>query len=175
MELYYHSPIGIIVIEGEGRGVRSCSFFKGKALKTEERTGQNSLPDSAPPALKEAWRQLDEYFKGLRTAFSVPLDLRGTEFQKRVWAELRRIPFGETRSYGWIARACGRPGAARAVGGANNKNPVVIFVPCHRVVGADGSLTGFGGGLWRKRWLLEHEKKVLADAGQDVYKNIRKP
>lgn len=168
MELYYHSPIGIIVIEGDSAGVGSCSFLKEKSRPGKEAARQNSLPESAPPALKEAWQQLDEYFKGRRRQFSVKLRLSGTDFQKRVWAELRKIPFGQTRSYGQIAAACGRPGAARAVGGANNKNPVVIFVPCHRVIGSDGSLTGFGGGLWRKEWLLRHEKKVLAADGQDV-------
>ncbi|MDI6698313.1 MAG: methylated-DNA--[protein]-cysteine S-methyltransferase [Candidatus Saccharicenans sp.] len=168
MELYYHSPIGIIVIEGDSAGVDSCSFLKEKSRQGKKAARQTSLPESAPPVLKEAWQQLDEYFKGRRRKFSVKLRLSGSEFQKRVWAELRKIPFGKTRSYGQIAAACGRPGAAREVGGANNKNPVVIFVPCHRVIGSDGSLTGFGGGLWRKEWLLRHEKKVLAADGQDV-------
>ncbi len=168
MELYYHSPIGIIVIEGDSAGVGNCSFLKEKSRQGKEAARQTSLPESAPPALKEAWQQLDEYFKGRRRQFTVKLRLSGSEFQKRVWAELQKIPFGQTRSYGQIAAACGRPGAARAVGGANNKNPVVIFVPCHRVIGSDGSLTGFGGGLWRKEWLLRHEKKVLAADGQNV-------
>lgn len=142
--------------------MESCTFLRGKktarwlAAETEAR-----LP-AAPAVLREAYRQLTEYFDGRRTEFSVKLNLDGTPFQKKVWARLRQIPFGQTRSYGQVARSCGRPGAARAVGGANNRNPAVIFVPCHRVIGSDGSLTGFGGGLWRKEWLLQHEKKVLA-------------
>ncbi len=170
MEIYYHSPIGIIAIEGGPEGVRTCSFTRGKKAAGLKQAGTEVGLKDAPGVLREAWRQLAEYFEGRRTEFSVRLALRGTEFQKVVWAELRKIPFGETRSYGEIARACGRPGAARAVGGANNKNPLVIFVPCHRVIGADGSLTGFGGGLWRKKWLLEHEKKVVAVSSQNRYK-----
>ncbi len=170
MKIYYHSPIGIIAIEGGPGGVRSCSFVGGREVSGLKPAGSEAGQEAVPPVLEEARRQLDEYFKGLRTGFSVRLDLRGTDFQKKVWAELRKIPIGQTRSYGEIARACGRPGAARAVGGANHKNPVVIIVPCHRVIGADGSLTGFGGGLWRKEWLLEHEKKVLEATRQNKYK-----
>lgn len=170
MKIYYHSPIGIIAIEGGPNGVCSCSFAGEKETAALNPAGSGAGGDVVPPALEEARRQLDEYFKGLRTGFSVRLDLRGTEFQRRVWAELQKIPFGQTRSYGEIARACGRGGAARAVGGANHMNPVVIIVPCHRVIGADGSLTGFGGGLWRKEWLLEHEKKVLEAGRQNKYK-----
>lgn len=170
MKIYYHSPIGIIEIEGGPGGVRSCSFA-GEAEKTGLKPGGPEAGSGAVPAvLEEARRQLEEYFKGRRQKFSVRLDLRGTEFQRKVWAELRKIPFGQTRSYGEIARACGCPVAARAVGGANHKNPVVVIVPCHRVIGADGSLTGFGGGLWRKKWLLEHEKKVLEADRQNKYK-----
>lgn len=170
MKIYYHSPIGIIAIEGGPGGVRSCSFAGEKETAGLEPAASEAGPEGVPDVLEEARRQLDEYFKGGRQEFSVRLDLRGTEFQRKVWAELRKIPFGQTRSYGEIARACGRGGAARAVGGANHMNPVVILVPCHRVIGADGSLTGFGGGLWRKKWLLEHEKKVLEASRQNKYK-----
>ncbi|RFT16345.1 MAG: Methylated-DNA--protein-cysteine methyltransferase [Candidatus Saccharicenans subterraneus] len=170
MKIYYHSPIGIIEIEGGPAGVRSCSFASEKEAAGLKPAGSGSELEAVPDVLEEARRQLDEYFKGRRQKFSVRLDLRGTEFQRKVWAELRKIPFGQTRSYGEIARACGRGGAARAVGGANHMNPVVILVPCHRVIGADGSLTGFGGGLWRKKWLLEHEKKVLEADRQNKYK-----
>jgi len=104
--------------------------------------------------------QLDEYFAGERSAFDLELDLRGSAFQRAVWDALLEIPYGETRSYGEIARRIGRPDRARAVGAANGSNPVSIVVPCHRVIGADGSLTGYGGGLERKRWLLEHEAGV---------------
>jgi len=119
----------------------------------------------APPAaaaggdsvLEEARAQLDQYFAGRRRTFDLPLAPRGTAFQRAVWAALLDIPFGETRSYGGLARSLGRPSAARAVGAANGANPLPIVVPCHRVIGADGSLTGYAGGEERKRWLLRHE------------------
>jgi methylated-DNA-[protein]-cysteine S-methyltransferase len=101
--------------------------------------------------------QLQAYFAGELTAFELPIQLRGTEFQRRVWASLQEIPYGETISYGELARWVGNPKASRAAGLANGRNPVAIVVPCHRVIGADGSLTGYGGGLERKVWLLEHE------------------
>ena len=104
--------------------------------------------------------QLDEYFAGERTEFDVPLDPVGTEFQLRAWAALRRIPYGETRSYGEQARTIGAPAAVRAVGAANGRNPISIIVPCHRVVGSNGSLTGFGGGLDAKRYLLDLEART---------------
>jgi methylated-DNA-[protein]-cysteine S-methyltransferase len=106
--------------------------------------------------------QLDEYFNGKRKKFAVPLDLRGTDFQISVWRALLDVPFGSTASYGRIADAIGRPGSARAVGGANHRNPVSIIVPCHRIIGGDGNLTGYGGGLWRKEWLLRHESPSSA-------------
>jgi len=102
-------------------------------------------------------RQLEEYFAGRRRRFDLPLDLRGTDFQKRCWQELLKIPYGETRSYADIARAIGNPSAVRAVGLANGQNPIAIIVPCHRVIGSDCSLTGYGGGLETKRKLLELE------------------
>jgi methylated-DNA-[protein]-cysteine S-methyltransferase len=107
--------------------------------------------------LDAAENQLAGYFDGRLTEFDVPLELDGTPFQRRVWDELQRIPFGERTSYGELARRLGRPGSARAVGLANGRNPVSIIVPCHRVVGSDGTLTGYGGGLHRKAWLLDHE------------------
>jgi len=109
--------------------------------------------------IKKAAAQLDEYFNGKRKVFNLPLKLYGTDFQIDVWKALQTIPFGETRSYGEIARVIGKPKASRAVGMANNHNPIVIIVPCHRVIGHDGSLTGFGGGLELKRRLLELEQK----------------
>jgi methylated-DNA-[protein]-cysteine S-methyltransferase len=108
--------------------------------------------------MKECLRQLDEYFKGKRKKFSVPLLLDGTDFQKAVWRQLQRIPCGQTASYGDVARAIGSPQAFRAVGNANNKNPIPLIIPCHRVIGSDGKLVGFGSGIWRKEWLLDHEK-----------------
>jgi methylated-DNA-[protein]-cysteine S-methyltransferase len=110
--------------------------------------------DDGHPVLVEAARQIAAYFAGTLTAFDVPLDFRGTDFQKSVWAALLAIPFGETRSYGEIARAIGRPTASRAVGAANGRNPISIIAPCHRVIGTNGSLTGFAGGLAAKELLL---------------------
>ncbi|MBB4154954.1 methylated-DNA-[protein]-cysteine S-methyltransferase [Sphingomonas jinjuensis] len=117
--------------------------------------------DAAHPVLGEATRQLRGYFAGTRTRFDLPLDLRGTDFQRAVWTALCVIPFGETRSYADIARAIGRPSAVRAVGAANGRNPLSIVAPCHRVVGSNGALTGFAGGLAAKRWLLDHESLRL--------------
>lgn len=114
-------------------------------------------PDPAP--FTGVIRQLDEYFGGQRTEFDLPLNLVGTPFQRTVWAALREIPYGETWSYGELAKRIGRPGAARAVGLANGRNPIGILVPCHRVVGASGDLTGYGGGLERKQHLLDFERR----------------
>ena len=124
---------------------------------------RSPVPESAwgervDDALPDATLQLEEYFAGKRQAFDLPLAPSGTEFQRRVWAALAEIPYGETRSYGQIATAIGRPGASRAVGMANGRNPVSIVVPCHRVVGASGSLTGYAGGPERKQFLLDLER-----------------
>lgn len=113
------------------------------------------------PVLLETERQLTDYFAGRRTRFDLPLAFTGTDFQKAVWAELLLIPFGETRSYGEIARRLGRPGASRAVGAANGRNPISIVAPCHRVIGASGALAGFAGGIEAKRYLLAHEGHAL--------------
>jgi methylated-DNA-[protein]-cysteine S-methyltransferase len=112
--------------------------------------------------LEQTKTQLVEYFDGRRVQFDVPLDLRGSEFYRRVWRALLEIPYGETVSYGELARRVGSPSQARAVGTANGANPIAIIVPCHRVIGADGTLVGYGGGLWRKRMLLDLEDKRLA-------------
>lgn len=114
------------------------------------------------PVLAETARQLRAYFAGELSAFDLPLDARGTDFQKSVWAELSRIPFGETRSYADLARAIGRPVAVRAVGAANGRNPISIVVPCHRVIGSNGALTGFAGGLEAKQTLLTLERRSMA-------------
>jgi len=115
------------------------------------------VADDTVPPFPVAREQLAAYFAGRLTVFDLPLALHGTEFQRRVWAALREIPFGETISYAELARRVSNVAAVRAVGAANGRNPIPIIVPCHRVIGSDGSLTGFGGGLERKRWLLEHE------------------
>jgi AraC family transcriptional regulator of adaptative response/methylated-DNA-[protein]-cysteine methyltransferase len=108
-------------------------------------------------------RQLDEYFAGLRREFTVPTIVDGSEFERKAWSYLRSIPFAQTRSYGQQARAIGTPAAVRAVGRANGRNQIAILIPCHRVIGANGSLIGYGGGIDRKQWLLEHERRVVAD------------
>jgi methylated-DNA-[protein]-cysteine S-methyltransferase len=118
------------------------------------------------PVLTAATKQLREYFAGKRTDFDLPLAPRGTAFQQRVWKQLLRIGHGETCSYAEVARAIGAPTASRAVGAANGKNPIAIIIPCHRVIGASGALTGYGGGMPTKRWLLEHEH--AAEVGTDV-------
>jgi methylated-DNA-[protein]-cysteine S-methyltransferase len=115
-------------------------------------------PNVPSPLLRRAGLELGEYFAGTRRSFTLPLSPQGTDFQRAVWAALLEIPYGETRSYGEIARAVGKPGAARAVGMANNRNPLPVFIPCHRVIGADGALVGYGGGLEKKRFLLALEK-----------------
>ena len=143
----YHSPVGDLQLEYENGAVT--------ALKTVKAEVQS---DGAPDALAETvFSQLDEYFAGTRTAFDFPCAPQGTPFQQKVWAALREIPYGETRSYKQIAEAIGKPKACRAVGMANNRNPIIIVIPCHRVIGADGSLTGYGGGLEMKRALLDLE------------------
>jgi methylated-DNA-[protein]-cysteine S-methyltransferase len=149
---YYESPIGTIEIKGTEDGVSDLNFFDLK----EERSARRQK--TAPPGpVADALAQLEGYFRGSRKAFSVRLDLRGTPFQMKVWAELLRVGFGQTTTYKALAAAVGQPAATRAVGGANHSNPISIIVPCHRVVGSDGRLTGYGGGLWRKEWLLRHE------------------
>jgi methylated-DNA-[protein]-cysteine S-methyltransferase len=125
--------------------------------------GQRHAPALAPDRRRDdRWfvgiaGQLEDYFAGRLTRFDIRLQLTGTEFQRQVWSELQRIPYGETVSYGELARRIGNPAAVRAVGLANGRNPIAIIVPCHRVIGADGSLTGYGGGLQRKAWLIDHE------------------
>jgi methylated-DNA-[protein]-cysteine S-methyltransferase len=148
----YASPIGTIEIEGSEAGVSALNFVDAKSGRADRRA---KGPRPAP--LADGLAQLDEYFRGDRTSFSVKLDLRGTDFQKKVWAKLLRVGFGKTTTYKALAKAIGNPASTRAVGGANHRNPVSIIVPCHRVVGSDGRLTGYGGGLWRKDWLLRHE------------------
>jgi methylated-DNA-[protein]-cysteine S-methyltransferase len=147
--VYYRSPIGVIEIIGTEQGVTAVNFVRGRSSGT-------ARPD---PFLGTAVVQIDEYFCGKRRQFSLPLSLGGTGFQKEVWRGLVGIPYGETVTYSELARAIGRPKASRAVGQANHRNPISIIIPCHRVIGSDGRLVGYGGGLWRKEWLLAHERK----------------
>lgn len=145
---YFESPIGTLCLVEEENYIVD--------LYPEEDMGKAS--SSETPLLKLARQQLREYFDGERREFTLPVRLEGTEFQKKVWKALQTIPYGETRSYGEIARQIGSPKAARAVGGANNKNHIIILIPCHRVVGANGELVGFGCGLDVKEYLLNLEK-----------------
>ncbi|BAX93787.1 methylated-DNA--[protein]-cysteine S-methyltransferase [Mycobacterium shigaense] len=147
------SPIGLLTLAGRGSVLTN--------LRMVDQTYEPSRADWSPDqeAFGKAVVQLDAYFAGELTDFDLDLDLRGTQFQRRVWEALRTIPYGETRSYGEIAEQIGAPGSARAVGLANGHNPIAIVVPCHRVIGANGGLTGFGGGLDRKRTLLDLEKQ----------------
>jgi methylated-DNA-[protein]-cysteine S-methyltransferase len=119
--------------------------------------------DDLPFCLKACVKQIDEYFKGNRKEFLLNLDPAGTEFQKLVWRQLEKIPFGQVVTYRDVAGAIGNPKAFRAAGNANGKNPIAIIIPCHRVVGSDGSLTGYGGGLWRKDWLIKYERGFRPD------------
>jgi methylated-DNA-[protein]-cysteine S-methyltransferase len=146
------SPIGPLVLAGHGRALTNLHMID----QTHEPSRTDWVPDDR--AFPDAVEQLDAYFAGERSDFNLELSLVGSEFQRRVWQALLTIPYGETRSYGQIADQIGASGAARAVGLANGRNPIAIIVPCHRVIGANGSLTGYGGGLDRKRSLLELEK-----------------
>ncbi|MBL9071508.1 MAG: methylated-DNA--[protein]-cysteine S-methyltransferase [Sphingopyxis sp.] len=149
------SPVGELTLVAEARGLAAI-------LWENDRPGRVRLgalaADVAHPVLVETERQLREYFGGRRRAFDVPLFFSGSAFQQRVWRALLTIPFGETRSYGEIAHQIGNPAASRAVGAANGRNPISIIAPCHRVVGSDGKLTGFAGGLDAKKYLLELER-----------------
>lgn len=145
---HYKSPIGTVEIEGTQDSILSLNFVDQA----------HSDDDDLPSCIKACAKQIDEYFQGNRKTFSLHLIMQGTDFQKSVWRQLRKIPYGTTASYGEVAVAIGNPTACRAVGSANGKNPISIIVPCHRVIGSDGTLTGYGGGLWRKEWLLKHEK-----------------
>jgi methylated-DNA-[protein]-cysteine S-methyltransferase len=147
------SPIGELLLLGDGRALRGLYMQDGrKPVKIA--AGWTRSRES----FADVRAQLAEYFAGTRTGFDVPLAMHGNQFERRVWDALTAIPYGETVSYGEIARRVGEPSAARAVGLANGRNPIAVIVPCHRVIGADGSLTGYGGGLERKRLLLELEQ-----------------
>jgi methylated-DNA-[protein]-cysteine S-methyltransferase len=148
---YYSSPIGIMQIKGNQDGIVSLLFIE------EKRDPSKKIPSS----LKEIFYQLDEYFLGIRKEFGLKINPEGTEFQKRVWKALDTIPLGKTATYLDIAIQLNDKDATRAVGNANGKNPIALIIPCHRVIGSNGKLTGYAGGMWRKEWLLNHEKSVI--------------
>jgi methylated-DNA-[protein]-cysteine S-methyltransferase len=145
----YSSPIGILKITGSDLGISSILYIDEPASE-----------GNTPPALISCIQKLDEYFEGSRKTFDLKIDPQGTEFQKKVWEQLLKIPFGKTISYLDLALMMGDAKTTRAVGHANGQNKINIVIPCHRVIGANGSLTGYGGGLWRKEWLLKHEASL---------------
>ncbi|TCP28336.1 methylated-DNA-[protein]-cysteine S-methyltransferase [Tenacibaculum skagerrakense] len=145
---YYKSPIGTIEVKGNSKEIHSIYFIEEDISTTLEVTSGE---------IKKCIQQLDEYFLGNRKEFELNLSPNGTEFQGKVWTELLKVPFGKTRSYLEQSKKLGDVKAIRAVASANGKNPISIIIPCHRIVGSDGSLTGYAGGVWRKKWLLEHE------------------
>lgn len=147
---YIKTPLGVAKIVGDAEGVSAITV-----LNSDE-----PLTDVIPESLEDAVYQLNEYFEGARTEFNLTLNPMGTEFQKKVWVELQNIPYGKSKSYLELAKALGDPNATRAAASANARNPLWIVVPCHRVIGTDGSLTGYAGGLHRKQWLLNHESPV---------------
>ena len=147
---YYYSPIGLLEMKIKANKLCGLSFAE-----------KQNFPANNHPLVEEIQNQLDGYFLDKRKDFDLPLLFEGTEFQKKVWQALLEISYGNTASYKDIALRIKKPGAMRAVGGANHMNPLVIIVPCHRVVGMDGKLIGYGGGLWRKEWLLKHERALL--------------
>ncbi len=162
--VWMDSPVGKLLVAGDEQGLRYVLFGEG-------RDDVQPRPEwcECPEALKDATRQLSEYFEGRRHTFDLRLAPEGTAFQQRVWHALRAIPYGETVSYGELARRIGSPNASRAVGLANGANPISIIIPCHRVIGGDGKLTGYGGGLPAKEWLIGMEKgRVIAglESGQ---------
>ena len=166
MRFAYHmmsSPLGLLFLARSERGLRYAEFMDRKSLKRMVASHAQDHPDAKwEPSLlelKDVSEQLIAYFNGGLQKFELPLDPLGSEFQLKVWKVLSEIPFGETCSYGKVATRIRQPRATRAVGLASNQNPLVIVVPCHRVIGADGSLTGYGGGVHRKRWLLAHESR----------------
>ncbi len=148
--VFIKTPIGVAQIQGDEKGIESISVLD-----------EGVVSAVIPETLQDCVYQLHEYFEGVRKTFDLPLHPDGTDFQKRVWDELLNIPHGKTMSYLELSRKLGDEKAIRAVAAANGKNPLWIVIPCHRVIGSDGSLVGYAGGLWRKKWLLEHESPSL--------------
>ena len=174
MRLAYHvmsapGPLGLLFVAATERGLRYLEFLDKRSIKRAIDAHRLENPGAEWEAslldVKPVVDQLEGYFCGALMKFDVPLDPVGSEFQLEVWNALREIPYGETRTYGQIAKTVRQPKAARAVGLANNQNPIAIIIPCHRVIGADGSMVGYGGGVPRKRWLLAHEAHFGALSG----------
>ncbi|PVW15098.1 methylated-DNA--[protein]-cysteine S-methyltransferase [Marixanthomonas spongiae] len=151
---YVNTPIGWMELIGDASGLASAMFID------DEKVSKTAISETLPDSLQKTMEQLTEYFEGSRQTFNIPLNPNGTKFQKKVWQQLQSIPFGKTTSYQKMANALGDPKVIRAAASANGKNPISIIIPCHRVIGSDGSLTGYAGGLHRKKWLLQHESPV---------------
>ncbi|MEO0046103.1 MAG: hypothetical protein RL705_1294 [Bacteroidota bacterium] len=153
---FIKTPLGVAKIVGDENGIAVISILEEGDPRVKLESAEQITAET-PSVLQESVQQLQEYFEGNRTDFDFKMNPSGTEFQQRVWQELQQIPFGKTMSYLDLSKKLGDVKAIRAVASANGKNPLWIVVPCHRVIGTDGSLTGYAGGLWRKKWLLEHE------------------
>lgn len=152
----YQSPVGILEIVGTKDAIHSILFVERDKV-------ENTVKEDTPEVLKDCLEQLEAYFKGERKDFSISYIVEGTDFQKTVWNALTSIPYAETGSYKDIAVSIGNEKAIRAVGSANGKNKLTIVIPCHRIIGSNGKLTGYAGGLWRKEWLLEHERDIMKE------------
>jgi AraC family transcriptional regulator of adaptative response/methylated-DNA-[protein]-cysteine methyltransferase len=167
----FETPLGTMAAVGDEESLYALEFDdrggrRGDIERLLARTGRDVRPGSTP-VTDSIRRELAEYFAGTRASFETPVSPLGTDFERSVWRTLRGVPYGETRSYKDLAVALGRPTATRAVGRANGANPLPIVVPCHRIIGSDGNLCGYGGQLWRKQWLLEHERRTrIAAAGR---------
>jgi AraC family transcriptional regulator of adaptative response/methylated-DNA-[protein]-cysteine methyltransferase len=169
---WIETPIGAMLAVADANALHLLKFFDGRAVpfeleRLQEKT-HSSIAFGRLPPTDSIEKELDDYFAGRSAVFRTPLACHGSSFTCKVWDALRTIPPGSTRSYSEIARDVERPSGIRAVGRANGANQIVIVIPCHRVIGADGSLTGYGGGLWRKRWLLEHEHRMTARRGGET-------
>lgn len=160
-----HTEIGPLRLAASIDGLTAIEFD----APLDDASPLGASATGAVNVLRKAIDQIERYFKGTLTHFTVPLAPVGTDIQVRVWDQLRRIPYASTTTYGAIARSLGDPNATRAVGLANGRNPLPIIIPCHRVIGADGSMTGFGGGIERKKWLLDHERRVAGGPGSDDF------
>lgn len=150
---FIKTPIGIAKVIGDKKGITEINIL-------DSESESNIIPEE----LEFAVNQIQEYFEGKRTMFTFEINPKGTDFQKKVWKALLRIPFGKTISYLTLSKEIGTVKAIRAVASANGKNPIWIVIPCHRVIGSDGTLTGYAGGLWRKKWLLEHENSIRQES-----------
>jgi methylated-DNA-[protein]-cysteine S-methyltransferase len=158
-QTYYTSPVGKLLIKCTDEAITAI-LFTDTDQSSKEESPQIAAHTAHPEVMQRCIQQLDEYFAGSRKDFNFPLMQNGTAFQQSVWKALCKIPFGKTISYLELARRIGNEKSIRAVGTTNGKNQISIVIPCHRVIGANGNLTGYGGGLWRKSWLLEHEQRI---------------